>query len=455
MSGKDASWQKLHIAIVGSGPSGFYAAEALLRSGRNVSIDMIERLPTPYGLVRSGVAPDHPKLKQAIAVYAGIARDENFNFLGNVTAGRDISVGELQQTHHAVLLACGAHEDRTLTIPGGGLPGNHSATEFVGWYNGHPDFRERTFDLSHEAAVVIGQGNVAADVCRILAKPVDELRDSDIAEHALEVLAESKIQEIHVVGRRGPAHAKFTAKELRELGGIADVTAHAKPEECVLNEESRLELEDRANFNVVKNLDMFGAFAKQVETRRQRRIRFRFCLSPAALVGRDRVEAISFVRNRLEGPPFSQKATATNQTETISCGLVLRSIGYRGVPLDGVPFDGLRGVVPNVAGRIVDGETPLRGLYVTGWLKRGATGIIGTNRADSIETVENLLADASEQEAKSGADALLPLLEARRVRWVSFAEWLKIDAAEIARGKDKGKPREKFTRIDEMLNVLE
>jgi ferredoxin--NADP+ reductase len=453
MSDKDASGQKLHIAIVGSGPSGFYAAEALLRSDRDVRIDMIERLPTPYGLVRSGVAPDHPKLKQSIAVYDGIARNENFRFFGNVAAGRDISIAELQQTHHAVLLACGAHEDRTLTIPGAGLRGNHSATEFVGWYNGHPDFRDRTFDLSHETAVILGQGNVAADVCRILAKPVDELRTSDIAEHALNVLAESKIREIHVVGRRGPAHAKFTAKELRELGEIVDVSAHARPEDCALNEESRLELKDKANFNAAKNLEHFTKFANPVETIGQRKIQFRFCLSPVALLGEDHVEGISFVRNRLEGPLFSQKASATDQTETISCGLVLRSIGYRGVPLDGVPFDSVRGVVPNVAGRVVDGKDPRRGLYVTGWLKRGPTGIIGTNRADSIETVENLLADASEEEAKSGADALLPLLE-ERVRWVSFAEWLKIDAAEIERGKDKGKPREKFTKIDEMLKLL-
>ena len=454
MSGKDTSRQKLQIAIVGSGPSGFYAAEALLRSGRNVSIDMIERLPTPYGLVRSGVAPDHPKLKQSIAVYDGIARDENFSFFGNVAAGRDVSIGELQGTHHAVLLACGAHEDRPLAIPGVGLAGSHSATEFVGWYNGHPDFRDRSFDLSHDVAVVIGQGNVAADVCRILAKPVDDLRESDIAEHALNALAESKIKEVHVVGRRGPAHAKFTAKELRELGGIAGVTAHAKPEECVLNDESRIELEDRANFNAAKNLEHFVKFAEQIETSGRRKIRFRFCLSPAALLGKDRVEGISLVRNRLEGPPFSQKALAADQTETIACGLVLRSIGCRGVPLCGVPFDDTGGVVPNAAGRVMDGGKRLRGLYVTGWLKRGPTGIIGTNRADSIETVENLLADASEAETKSGADALRPLLAERGVRWVSFAEWLKVDAAEIERGKKRGKPREKFTRIDEMLDLL-
>ena len=443
----------LHIVIVGSGPSGFYAAEALLRSGRDVRVDMIERLPNPYGLVRSGVAPDHPKLKQSISVYHGIAQDEYFSFFGNVAAGRDVSIAELQGRYHAVLLACGAHEDRPLTIPGIGLPGSHSATEFVGWYNGHPDFCDHAFDLSCETAVIIGQGNVAADVCRILAKPIDELRTSDIAEHALDALTASKIKEIFVIGRRGPAHAKFTAKELRELGSIAGATAHASAEECVLNEESRIELEDRANFNAAKNVVLFDTFAEQVEGH-GREIRFRFCLSPVALLGLDRVEGVSFLRNRLEGPSFSQIARATDQIETIPCGLVLRSIGYRSVPIDGVPFDDTRGLVPNRAGRVTDGGKPVGGLYVTGWLKRGPTGIIGTNRADSIETVGNMLADAMELETKPGADALRSLLAKRGIRWVSYAEWLKIDAAEIERGRKKGKPREKFTRVDEMLAVL-
>jgi len=268
----DKAHGALHIAIVGSGPSGFYAAEALLRSDQHVQIDMIERLPTPYGLVRNGVAPDHPKLKQSILVYDRIARHEKFNFLGNVAIGRDISIAELQGTHHAVVLACGAHDDRPMAIPGKDLAGSHTAMEFVGWYNGHPDYRDRTFDLSQDVAVIIGQGNVAADVCRILAKPVDELRNSDIAEHALDALARSKIKEIHAIGRRGPAQAKFTAKELRELGTISDSVATVDPEECVLNEQSEIELADQSNVNGVKNLEIFRSFAEQVGTNGRRKI---------------------------------------------------------------------------------------------------------------------------------------------------------------------------------------
>lgn len=452
----DRGYGPLHVAVVGSGPSGFYAAEALLRSERDVRITMIERLPTPYGLVRSGVAPDHPNLKQPILVYERIARTEGFSFLGNVTTGRDLSIAELQATHHAVVLAYGAQDDRRMGIPGEELHGSYTATEFVGWYNGHPDYRDRTFDLNHEVAVVVGQGNVAADVCRILSKAVDELRSSDIAAHALEVLAESKIKEIHVIGRRGPAQAKFTSKELRELGSIADCVALAHAEECVLNGQSELELAERSNFNAAKNMELFRSFAGRASADARRRIRFRFCVSPTALVGEDRVEKIVLTRNRLEGAAFSQVAKSSGETEEIDCGLVFRSIGYRGVPLPGLPFDESRGVLPNIAGRIQEGGQPLLGLYVTGWMKRGPSGIIGTNRADSMETVESLLADIPllVTAAKPGIEGLRPLLETRGVRMVDLSEWLKIDSAEVERGKEKGKPREKFTRIDDMLNLL-
>jgi len=451
----EASRRTLEIAIVGSGPSGFYAAEALLQSGLDVRITMIERLPTPYGLVRSGVAPDHQKLKQPILAYDEIARNAEFVLLGNVAVGRDISVAELQASHHAVILACGAHKDKPLGVPGEDLTGSHAATEFVGWYNGHPDFRDLSFDLGHDVAVVVGHGNVAADVCRILSKPVDELRHSDIADHALEVLAESKIKEIHVVGRRGPAHAKFTAKELRELGTLTNVTARVKPEEFVLNETSRRELEDRSSFNAAKNVELFRKFAECTESGGQRKIWFRFCVSPVALKGQTSVETVVLARNRLKGPAFAQEALATDQTESVPCGLVLRSVGYQGVPLPGVPFDAKRGVVPNLAGCVVDGDCRWPGLYVTGWLKRGANGIIGTNRADSNETVASLLADMPDlaEVSKPGAPALRSLLQDRGVTASTFSDWLKIDSAETERGSMKGKPREKFTRIGEMLDV--
>ena len=456
MNEGDRTNRPVHIAVVGSGPSGFYASEALLRSGVPVRVDMFERLPTPFGLVRSGVAPDHPKLKEAILVYDRIARTEGFSFLGNVTVGRDVSIAEMQNTYHAIVFACGAQSDRKMGIPGEDLANCHTATEFVGWYNGHPDYRDRMFDLSQEVAVIVGQGNVAADVCRILAKPVDELRNTDIADYALEALAHSNVRQIYVIGRRGPAQAKFTTRELRELGVIPGCIALADPAECTLNAQSELEIVDRANVNGVKNTELIRSFASHDAIQAQRQIHFRFCLSPATLSGKSHVEKMVLVRNRLEGPRFAQIAQPTAESIVLDCGLVFRSIGYRGVPIPGLPFDQLRGILPNTAGRIVDGSSALPGLYVTGWLKRGPNGIIGTNRADSGETVESLLADLPtlSDGAKAGIQGVLPLLKTRGVQVVSLRDWLRIDAAEIERGRTKGKPREKFTRVQDMLRLV-
>jgi ferredoxin/flavodoxin---NADP+ reductase len=445
----------IHVAIIGAGPSGFYAAEALLRSGLSVRVDMIERLPTPFGLVRSGVAPDHPKLKEAILVYDRIARVPGFNFMGNVSVGRDVSVAELRATHHAVVFACGAETDRRMGILGEDLPGSHTATEFVGWFNGHPDYRDRAFDLSQEVVVIVGQGNVAADVCRILAKSVDQLRTTDIAEHALDALAQSKVREIHVVGRRGPAQAKFTTKELRELGEIVGCATLAEPAELALNAESEGELADRSNLNGPRNFELFRAFASRKPGLARRTLWFRFYLSPATLCGGGRVEKMVLTRNRLEGPPFAQVARPTDETIELPCGLVFRSIGYRGVPIPGLPLDEALGTVPHARGRVLDGAATLPGLYVTGWLKRGPTGIIGTNRADSVETVGSLLADLPKlcHADRRGSEALRPLLVARGVRVLSYQNWLAIDSAEIERGKPRDKPREKFTRVQEMLAI--
>jgi ferredoxin--NADP+ reductase len=445
----------IHVAIVGAGPSGFYAAEALLRSELPVRVNMIERLPTPFGLVRSGVAPDHPKLKQPILVYERIARTPGFNFFGNVHVGRDVTVAELRATHRAVVFACGAETDRRMGIPGEDLPRSHTATEFVGWFNGHPDYRERAFDLDQETVAIVGQGNVAADVCRILAKPVDELRSTDIAEHALDVLARSRVREIHVIGRRGPVQAKFTTKELRELGEIAGCSTLADAADLALNAESETELRDRQNLNGPGNIVLFRAFTARKPAVGQRVIRFRFYLSPMALVGGDQVEKLILTRNQLEGPPFAQVARPTDGQVELDCGLVFRSIGYRGVAIPGLPFDDVLGKVPHACGRVLDGAATLPGLYVTGWLKRGPTGIIGTNRADSLETVESLLAELPKDcdGDKRGADALHRLLEGRGVRVLSYQNWLMIDSAEIERGKPKDKPREKFTRVHEMLGV--
>jgi ferredoxin--NADP+ reductase len=448
----------LLVAIVGSGPSGFYACEALLKSDLYVNISMLERLPVPYGLVRSGVAPDHPKLKQAIQVYARIAESPRFKLLANVTVGRDISVAELSETHHAVIFANGAESDRKLGIPGEDLPGSHTATEFVGWYNGHPDYRDRIFDLSSETAVIIGQGNVAADVARILAKSVDELKHTDIAEHALDALAESKIREIYVVGRRGPAQVKFTPKELREFEHLELCQAIIAPEEMQLNQESEAELADKGNSGQRKIYEQLSKLAKEETTGKPRNCHFTFLKSPKELLGTERLEKVVFEHNQLSGEALKQSARGTGETMTLDTGLLFRSIGYRGIAMPGLPFDEQRGLIPNNDGRISDAGIALPGLYVTGWIKRGPTGIIGTNRADSVATVQSLLGDLHTLDTgteKSGADGVCKLLQTRNVRYVSFEEWEKIDRSEIDRGQPENKPREKYTYIQEMLELLE
>jgi ferredoxin--NADP+ reductase len=447
----------LRAAIVGSGPSGFYAAEALLKSKPVVLVDMFERLPSPFGLVRSGVAPDHPKLKEPILVYQRIAESPQFQLLGNVMVGHDISVEELKNFYHVVVFTCGAETDRSLGIPGESLLGSHTATEFVGWYNGHPDYRDRVFDLSHDTAVVIGQGNVASDVCRILCKTVDELEHTDIAKQALEVLAQSKIRDIYMIGRRGPAQAKFTHSELRELGELADCDPVVDPNDLELSPASREEFADRRNRANMKSYEVLQGFASRPAPTRHRRCHLRFLRSPVELKGEERLERVVLMKNRLEREPSQQVARATGELEELACGVLFRSIGYRGVAIAGVPFDERGGVFPNQEGRVVDGENVVPGLYVAGWIKRGPTGIIGTNRADSVATVKLLLEDLPNLDAgkKPGADGVRALLKDRDIRVISYADWQRIDAAEVRRGETAGKPREKFARMEEMLAVLD
>jgi ferredoxin/flavodoxin---NADP+ reductase len=423
-----------------------------------VQVDMFERLPAPYGLVRYGVAPDHPKLKEPMRVYEGIARNPQFRLLGNVTVGRDVGVDELRAAYHAVLFCSGAETDRRLGIPGEDLIGSHTATEFVGWYNGHPDYRDRQFDLGQDVAVIIGQGNVAIDVCRILAKTVDELKHTDIAQQALDCLAESRIREIHLIGRRGPAQAKFTTKEFRELGELAECDAVVDPADLELNPESRAELEERSGSVAKKNMEVLRGLAGRTGRGVRRRVFLRFLLSPVELRGDGRVAEVELERNRLEGKPQQQTARGTGQRITQACGLLFRSIGYKGVAIPGVPFDPRQGVFPSREGRIVDeAGAPIPGLYASGWIKRGPTGIIGTNRADSLATINSLLADVATLDTgpKPGADGVGALVSGHGPRVVTFADWLVIDRAEVERGAPKGKPREKFTRMEEMLRLVE
>ena len=387
MSELGTAQNPLSVAVVGSGPSGFYASEALLRSDLEVRVDLLERLPAPFGLVRNGVAPDHPKLKAAINTYHKIAQREHFSLLANVTVGIDVSIEELQATHHAIVITCGAETDRRLGIPGEDLPGSHTATEFVGWYNGHPDYRDREFDLSGDVAVIIGQGNVAADVSRILSKTVDELKHTDIAAHALDVLAASKIKEIHVIGRRGPAQAKFTSKELKEFGELQDCRPILSTADLLLNPESEAELADKSNSGNARNRDIFQRYAELEAGSKSRGCFFEFLKSPVELQGTDRVERVVLEANKLSGDAFAQSARGTGERYEQPCQILFRSIGYHGIALAGLPFDDKRGVIPNVSGRISgDDGAPLAGLYTAGWIKRGPTGIIGTNRADAVES---------------------------------------------------------------------
>jgi ferredoxin--NADP+ reductase len=453
---REPALRPARVAVVGSGPAGFYSAEALLRAPAPLAVDMFERLPTPFGLVRYGVAPDHPKLKSAAAVFERIARLPGFRFFGNVEIGSDPTVEALRAAYPAVVFAVGAPAEQRLDIPGIDLRGCHTATEFVGWYNAHPDYADRRFDLSGRTAVVIGQGNVAIDVCRILTRPPDELRRTDIAAHALEALAQSRIEHVYLIGRRGPAQAKFTNKELRELGDLDGVAPRALAEELELNPESRAELDDKLNDVARRNLAILHSFAIDNHSA-TRRIHLRFLLSPVRVLGDARVRRLVLCRNRLSGPPFAQRAVPTGEEITLPCDLLITSIGYRGKRIPGLPFDERSATLPHSRGRVLDARgLPIPGLYCVGWAKRGATGIIGTNRACALETVESMLADMDRWPTPIG-DAEGDVIAHPRnpsKRPVSWQDWLRLDRIEQARGRKENRPRVKIDRVDKMLGAL-
>lgn len=450
----------LRVAIVGTGPSGFYAAEHLLKAHPGVEIDLIDRLPTPYGLVRGGVAPDHQKIKSVTRIYERIAANPTVRFLGNVTFGKDLSREELLRHCHAVIYAVGAPTDRTLGVPGEDLGGSHAATDFVGWYNGHPDYHGKVFDLSQPNVAVIGMGNVAVDVVRILARTPEELRGTDIAEHALEALTRSQVRDIHMIGRRGPVQAAFTNPELKELGEMVGADIDVRAAELELDPGSAAALAADDDKTAEKNLATLRHFAAKAASGKGKTIHLRFLLSPAALQGQGRVERIVLGHNRLvPGANGDLKAESAGTSESLDAGLVFRSVGYHGVALPGVAFDPKRGVIPNQAGRVLSSDgTPAAGEYVVGWIKRGPSGVIGTNKPDAVESTSALLADYGSASlsapAVSDREALPRLLASRGVRIVSWQDWLRLDAIEKARGEAFGRPRLKFTRIEEMLQAL-
>jgi ferredoxin/flavodoxin---NADP+ reductase len=451
----DASQGPVRVAVVGSGPAGFYAAGHLLASeDPPVEVDLIERLPTPWGLVRLGVAPDHPNIKAVSRAFEKIAARPGFRFIGNVDVGRDVGPEELAAHYDAVVYAVGAQTDRRLGIPGEDLPGSWAATEFVAWYNGHPDFQELEFDLSGERAVVIGNGNVALDVARMLALTEDELLPTDTTDPAIEAILGARIREILVVGRRGPVQAAWTPVELGELGDLAGADVIVDPADLELDPASAAELEAAAQ-TVKRNVDILRDYAGRTPSGKQRAIRLRFRTSPVAIVGEGRVEGIELVENELVvGEDGRIRAVATGEPEVVPCGIVFRSVGYHGVPVVGVPFDEQAGTIGNAAGRVL-GESgePLPGLYCTGWIKRGPTGVIGTNKKDGTETAEALLEDARAGRLPPRSDdgRLEELLASRGVESVLYAGWEAIDAAERTAGEPLGRPRVKLRSWDELL----
>jgi ferredoxin--NADP+ reductase len=441
----------LKVAIVGSGPAGFYAADALLRSDDpQVEVDMVDRLPTPWGLVRLGVAPDHENIKAVSRAFEKTAARPGFRFFGNVEVGSTVTHDELLRLYDAVVYTVGAQTDRRLGIPGEDLPGSWPATAFVAWYNGHPDFQDLPFDLHAERVVVIGNGNVAIDCARMLALTADELGPTDTIDPAAEAIVASPVREILMLGRRGPVQAAFTPPELKELGDLEGAEPVVDVHDLDLDPASRAALEadrDRAR----RNYDLLCEYAARESDGKPRRIVLRFLLSPVAILGEERVEAVQVVRNELVEEDGRIVARPTGETETIPCGLVLRSVGYKGVPLPGVPFDERSGTIPNDGGRVAGAERT----YVAGWIKRGPSGVIGTNKKDAAETVELLLEDARAGRLARGdsTGTLEALLDEKGVRYVEYEGWQAIDAAERAAGEPRSRPRVKLTAWEALLET--
>jgi ferredoxin/flavodoxin---NADP+ reductase len=456
--------QPLRVAIIGAGPTGFYAADHLLRQlGVFIEVDLFDRLPTPFGLVRLGVAPDHQKIKSVTAVFDKVAANPRFRFFGHVELGKDVELEELRRHYHQILYCTGAQTDRRMGIPGEDLRGSHPATEFVAWYNGHPDFRHCQFDLTQERVAVVGVGNVAVDVARILCRTPEELATTDVADYALEALRASRVKEVFLLGRRGPAQAAFTNPEIKELGELADADITVRPDEVELDEQSRAALEKTPDRATMKKVEILQGYAIAKPRGKSNLLTVRFLVSPVELIGDDTggVVGMRLVRNRLVTTPAGTlQPKPTGETEELPVGLVFRSVGYKGVPLRGVPFNESWGVILNERGRVLDQDTkqPVTGEYAAGWIKRGPTGVIGTNKPDAAETVAGMMEDRAqgrvlrpEAPERAAVDALL---RQRRPICFSYEDWKRLDEMEVAAGRRAGRPRVKFTSVEEMAAAL-
>jgi ferredoxin--NADP+ reductase len=454
----------LRVAIIGAGPTGFYTADYLMRQeDLVVEIDMFDRLPTPYGLVRYGVAPDHQKIKSVTKVFDRTAAHPNLRFYGNVNFGRHITLSDLREHYHQICYTTGAQTDRHMGIPGEDLQGSHSVTKFVAWYNGHPYFRDHPFDLSQERVAVIGVGNVAVDVARILCRTVDELAKTDIADYALEALSQSRVKEVYLLGRRGPAQAAFTNPEIKELGTLNDLDVITLPQEVELDNLSRATLERSSDQTTIRKVEILRDYSLRKPSGKSRKLIIRFLVSPVELSGDEtgQVAAMRLVRNMLyRTEAGTLRPKHTDQFEELPVDMVFRSVGYRGMPLPGVPFNESWGVILNKKGRVIhpDTQEPVIGEYTAGWIKRGPTGVIGTNKPDAAETVSCMSEDLDKglilSPAEPEAAAAEKLIREHQPNYFSYVDWLRLDELEVARGREVGRPRVKFTNVEEMLAAL-
>lgn len=460
----DSSNRRLRIAIIGSGPAGFYTAEHLFKKVENISIDMFDRLPTPHGLVRSGVAPDHQKIKSVSKVFDKIALKPDFRFFGNTEYGKHIKLEDLKKFYNLIVFATGAQTDRKMGIPGEDLEGSHTATEFVAWYNAHPDYSDLDFDLSVESVAIVGVGNVAVDVARILCRNKKELLETDIATYALEKLSKSNIKTVYMLGRRGPAQAAFTNPEVRELGKLEDTDVRTLPEEVEIDELTREELEKNGDKYTEKKLEILRGYANDGEHGKNKTLYLRFLVSPVEIIGDEqgKVKKLKIVKNELyRNEKGDIRPRPTKNYEELDVGLVFRSIGYSGIPLPDLPFDEGKGVLPNIDGRIMEQNSDkyLTGLYAAGWIKRGPTGVIGTNKSDSGETVECMVEDINNGSyIETGSytdDEIRDFIKSRNPDFITYREWLKVDELERQKGKEQGRPRVKFENVSDILDVLD
>lgn len=442
------------VAVIGSGPAGVYAADTLLKSGHAVTVDVIDALPTPFGLVRYGVAPDHLKIKSVARTLTAVLEDERARFIGNVAFGTDLSLEDLRRYYDATIFATGSPYDRRLGVPGEDLPGSHAAAEFVAWYSGHPGYPP-DFPLEAREVAVIGAGNVALDVARFLAKGAEGLAHTDVPDPVLTALRATDVRDIHLIARRGPAEAKFTLVELREMGELPDTDVVVHPEELEIDAAGEQAMAARRPTQ--KMVELFRTWSQRPLTGASRRVHFRFLRSPVEITGPDRVQAVRLEAAHLDGGAHPVR---TGEFETLPAQLVVRSIGYRGSALPELPFDEATATVPDDAGRVLDADgTPVPGLYVAGWIKRGPTGVIGTNRSDAAETAHSLLADAEAGKLPAATepdpDAVTARLADSGTAYVTWNGWLRIDAYEGDLGRLLGRDRAKTADLATMIAAVQ